>query len=675
MRISRLLSTATLSGLLFTAHPAAGQDHDPVPEIGLEDLVNTEVISASRRTQSIQRVAAAVFVITQEDISRSGARSLADVLSMAPGMEVAHSGNNRWAVTARGNNGRFANKLQVLKDGRSIYSPLFSGVFWEAEDMVLEDIERIEIIRGPNAAMWGSNAVNGTINIITRKARDTQGNLIAFTTGTEDRLNLTARHGTALPNGGHLRLYGKAVDRFAGLRPADGNRATDWSNDGLAGFRADWLLSSGNRLMLTGEAYRNHNADTYNFPDPTKANGVGIVNSVMALSGAHLHGRFESLADDGSELTFQSYLTQRTLEAQHVLHENRNTLDLDLQYRLPPRNDHDLMVGINYRLSADQVSNPPGSYVTFASPSRNFRLLGVFINDEITLQPNKLSLTLGARLENNNYAGTNLQPTARILWTPTAQQSIWGALSRATRTPSRAEGAASMPLSISTSGGIKVLTAYRNSTESTQEAEKMDALELGYRHRYHQNLSFDATIFSHRYRDGITGYGLAQDMSTIGSGYIVQPMVSRNNEHSRVYGIEFSSFIQVSHDWRLQPAYTWMMGRAATDTPNAISDASARKFRERIPRQQISLRSQHELRNGDQLDFWFKYKTRIPDLGIPSRGNLDIRYAWKVDPAIELSIVGQNLLHRSALEYLPNALPSATVEIGRSLHLHAKYRF
>lgn len=661
-----------LCGLLPMSLPAAPQSNDPVPDIGLEDLVDTEVVSAARRVQSLQRVAAAVFVITQEDIARSGARSLADALAMAPGLEVARIGNNRWAVSARGGNGRFANKLQVLKDGRSVYSPLFSGVFWEAEDTVLEDIERIEIIRGPNAAMWGSNAVNGTINIISRKARDTQGGLVAATVGSEDRHNLGVRYGMTLGDTGHLRVYGKSLDRRPDFKP-DGSRASDRGEAGMAGFRADWLLSPGTRLFLNGETYRDRNADTYNFADPTAPNNIGVVHSVMTLTGSHLHGRYESLADDGSEVVVQSYFTQRTLDAQHVLREQRDTFDLDVQYRLAPRGSHDLMIGANYRSSSDTKTSPSGSYVTFASPSRDFRLASVFLNDEIAVVPNRFSVTLGARLENNNYSGTDLQPTARFAWTPDALRTVWGAVSRATRTPSRAEGSASMPLAVDTSTPVEVQTAFRNTTEASHDSEKMDALEFGYRQRFGQNLSVDATVFAHRYRDGLTGRQLAQDFTPF-PAYIIQPVANANGQRARLHGIELAAFVQMAPDWRLQPSYTWMMGKAS-GLGDTISDTNARNYRKKLPRHQLSLRSQHNLGRSGRLDFWFKYKTRNEDLGIPARGNLDIRYAWKANRQLEISLAGQNLLHRRTLEYLPDNLPSATVEIGRSAHLRAEYRF
>jgi iron complex outermembrane receptor protein len=665
-----------LIGLLPVWGSVWGQNPEPVPDMSLEDLINTEVVSASRKSQSLRQVAAAVFVITQEDIARSGARSLPDVLAMAPGIEVAHIGNNRWAVSARGDNGRFANKLQVLKDGRSIYSPLFSGVFWEAEDTVLEDIERIEIIRGPNAAMWGSNAVNGTINIITRKARDTQGGLVAVSAGSEDKSNLTARYGMQLGDAGHARLYAKGVSRRGGYT-GDGSRAGDKGDSAMAGFRADWLLSSGNRLSLNGETYSDHNDDTYRFPDPLKpAPAYSIpLDSTFTLRGGHLQGRFESLRDDGSEIVFQSYFTQRTLEATSILREERRTLDLDFQYRFAPSGGHDVMLGANYRDSSDKTSSPVGSYVTFAAPNRDFKLASVFFNDEITLVPDRVRTTFGARLEHNNFSGTDLQPTARFLWTPNTDQTVWGAVSRATHTPSRAEADASIPQRVlppSPTSPFPVLVQYGGIAKGELKSEKMDAAELGYRHRLGHQLSVDATVFSHRYQDSVSSVlgtpGIVPNPAFLPMFvplYIVQPVNSAHAAYSRVHGLELTVFAQMTPSWRLQPSYTRMQG----------ADEAGKNDMKNAPKHQLSLRSQHNIGQAHQFDLWLKFKSRNEARSIPSRTNLDLRYAWKASRSLEISLVGQNLLHSRTLEYTSDTLPSVPVETGRGAYLRAEYRF
>lgn len=662
--------------------PVLAQTPEPVPDMSLEDLVNTEVVSASRKSESLQQVAAAVFVITQEDIARSGARSLPDVLAMAPGIEVAHIGNNRWAVSARGGNSRFANKLQVLKDGRSIYSPLFSGVFWEAEDTVLEDIERIEIIRGPNAAMWGSNAVNGTINIITRKARDTQGGLLAVSSGTEDTHNITARYGMPLGDAGHMRAYAKTYDRRASFN-TDGSRASDQGDSGMAGFRADWLLSSGNRLSLNGEMHRDHNDDTYRFPDarlpaPAYSNPLG---STMTLNGGHLQGRYESLHDDGSQLAFQTYLTQTTLDAEHVLREERRTLDLDFQYRLAPSERQDFMLGANYRVSSDTLTSPANSYVTFATPSNDFRLASVFANDDITLIPERFRITLGARLEHNNVSGTDLQPTARFLWTPDASRTLWGALSRATRTPSRAEGDVSIPLRVIPNPAPfpPAWVMYQNVGNGTLKSEKTDALEFGYRHRFGQNLSVDATVFTHRNTDGRVPVA-GNPSFPPPFAYLLIPNNTIYAGRSRVSGLELALFAQMTPTWRLQPSYTWMTTKEY-GLGDTASDQSAESGMQRLPHHQLSLRSQHNLPNAQQLDFWLRYRSKMKldtataSVDMPNSTDLDIRYAWKASRSLEFSLVGQNLLHHRTLGYLSDQLPSVPVQTGRGAYLKLDYRF
>jgi iron complex outermembrane receptor protein len=672
-----------LLGVMALAGAARGQAPEPVLDMSLEDLVNTEVVSASRKAQTLQQVAAAVFVITQEDIARSGARNLPDVLAMAPGIEVARIGNNRWAVSARGGTSRFANKLQVLKDGRSIYSPLFSGVFWEAEDMPLEDIERIEIIRGPNAAMWGSNAVNGTINVITRKARDTQGGLLAVSSGTEDTHNVTARYGMPLGDAGHMRVYAKTYDRRASF-DADGSRASDKGDSGMAGFRADWLLSSGNRLSLSGEVNRDRNGDTYRFPDarlPAPAYSSPL-DSTMTLNGGHLQGRYESLRDDGSQLAFQAYLTQTTLDAEHVLREERRTLDLDLQYRLAPSQRHDLMLGANYRVSSDTLTSPANSYVTFATPSRDFRLASVFANDDITLVPERLRITLGARLEHNNFSGTDLQPTARFLWTPDANRSVWGALSRATRTPSRAEGDVSIPLRVEQNPltPLPIWVTYQNVGSGTLKSEKTDALEFGYRQRFGQDLSVDATAFTHRNTDGRIPQTGTMLPPAAPFTYLVLPSNTIYAERSRVSGLELAVFAQMTPTWRLQPSYTWMTTKEY-GLGDTTSDQAAESGMQRLPHHLLSLRSQHNLPHAQQLDFWLRYRSKThldaatASLDMPSSTDLDIRYAWKASRSLELSVVGQNLLHRRTMGYLSDQLPSVPVETGRGAYFKAEYRF
>lgn len=655
---------------------AMAESGGAVPDMSLEELLNTEVTSASRKAQSQQSVAAAVFVITREDIARSGARNLPDLLAMAPGIEVARIGNDRWAVSARGFNGRFANKLQVLKDGRSLYSPLFSGVFWEVEDTVLEDIERIEIIRGPNAASWGSNAVNGTINIVTRKARDTQGGLVAVLAGSDDRGNGVARYGAPLGESGHIRVFGKAVNRRAGFSPS-GGKGDDESDMGMAGFRADFVTAPGNRLMLTGGVVRQHGDDIYRFADPLQPpNYINALRSTLHLHSEYLQARFDSLQDDGSEWSLQAYLVHDYLDSVHTSTQRRTTVDLDAQYHFSPLGTHDLIVGINARSSRDSISTA-SDFLRFRDADREFTLLSVFALDEITLIPERLRISLGARLEHNNFSGAAFQPTARFLWTPNADQTVWGAVSRADRTPSRADMDTIIVASVIPPSGslpVPLLATYMGDNGRSLRSERMDAAELGYRQRFGPSFSLDTSAFIHRYRDVVSLSSGSVDLSTLGLGYAQLPLVSTNDEHGHIYGLEVAAFAQITPAWRLQPSYTWQRA-SIRGSQNPASTSLASRDEGKIPRHMLSLRSQHNLAKAHQLDFWLKYKSRIEAFGIPDRANLDVRYAWAIDRCTDLSLVGQNLLHRRTLEYLSDTLPSAPIEIGRGAYLRLEHRF
>lgn len=647
---------------------------ESVPELGLEELARVDITGATRKAQNLQHVAAAVYVITRDDILRSGAANLADALAMAPGIEAAKIGNNRWAVSARGGTSRFANKLQVLKDGRSLYSPLFSGIFWEAEDLVLEDIERIEVIRGPNAVTWGSNAVNGTINIVTRKARDTQGGLLVAEAGSEDRAGLSVRYGTTLGSNGHLRVYGKGFDRRPGFA-ADGARSVDESAQGMAGFRGDWLLGGGDRLSVVGETFRSRAADRYTWADAQRPPAyVFPIDTHLTLSGSSLQGRYERLADDGGELSLQAFFTHSISQASHVFWSERNTVDVDGQYRFSGLSGHDVVVGANYRQSADSISTQ-SPYVTFRSHQRRFQLASLFVNDEVTVIPDTLRLIAGARFEYNNFSGSALQPTLRFLWTPAPHQTVWGALSRANRTPSRAEFDSSIAAAVVPTAFLPMLLRYQFDPDQKAKSETVDAVELGYRHRFGQALTFDATAFVQRLRNGQVGVPRGGPSAVLGPPpYLQQDVVFHWAQRSLVRGLELSASGQVSPGWRLLPSYTWQYVQARGQG-DPYSDATARQEALSLPRHVFSLRSQFTIDSRQQLDFWFKYKSRNQALGIPDRANLDVRYAWRAGSNLDLALVGQNLLHERGLEYRSGQLPSIPVEIGRSAYLKVEYRF
>lgn len=672
--LTSLLAAAAFS--LATPALAENEPRDAV-DLSLEELLSAEVMTASRKTQRLNDVAAAVFIISREDIERSGATSIPEALRMAPGLQVAQLANNRWAVSARGFNGRFANKLLVLMDGRSIYSPLFSGVIWESEDTLLEDIERIEVIRGPGAAMWGSNAVNGVINIITRKARDTQGNLLVAGVGSEERAFAAFRHGGQTGDG-HYRVWGKAFTRDASVNLA-GQRGNDEWTAGRIGFRGDWPLAAGDRLMISGQAYTGPTGDRWNTPNLASPSGFTPTDMQQIGNGAHLLARHEWIQADGSEATFQTYVEQSETGISNAFHEVRSTFDVDFQQRTHFAQQHDVIWGLGYRYSRDRI-NSQGLFL-FQPQSRDFNLFSAFVHDEITLLPDTLRLILGARLEHNSFTGFEPQPNIRLTWTPSANEALWGAVSRAVRTPSRMELDARADLSVTPANPptlpVNLLTRYVPRDDRTLLAEKVTAFEVGYRHQWNSKLSLDVAAFYNEYdRLRSTGLGPLQ----LALPFLIQTVVPNNNLTARTHGIELSLDYHAAAWWRLQPGYSylWVSSKAPSGDPAEQNVATA--FEGRSPRHQFSLRSSMALPGQRQLDFWLRHVSALEFASrtggvVPAYTTLDIRYAWRPAKGLELSMVGQNLLERRHLEFVPDFLPSETLPIERSLYFKAKWQF
>ena len=677
------LACAVLAQLALAWFPASSVQAQeagasPAIDLSLEELLKADVQTASRKSQRLQDVAAAAFVITREDIERSGATSIPEALRMAPGVQVARLSNNRWAVSARGFNGRITNKLLVLLDGRSIYSPLFSGVLWEAEDTLMEDIDRIEVIRGPGAALWGANAVNGVINIITRKARDTRGTLAVVGTGTEERAFVGLRHGVALESG-DLRFWAKAFNRDTSVDPA-GNPGNDYWRSARVGFRGDWSLDGGRRLTVSGAAGRGDTGDRWNVPSLLAA--TGSVPTLMSQSenSANLLARHEWRLDGGAEASLQGYVSHSSLTIPGQFSEQRNTIDLDFQHRLQLGEVHDVIWGAGYRQSSDAIAS--SGMFSFLPLRQTQRLASVFVQDDISLKPDTLRLVLGGRLEHNTYTGLEFQPNARMVWTPAPRLTFWGAASRAVRTPARAEQDAEVDLRVIPANPPSPAVLVRNFAPAANslQAEVVKALELGYRQQFDDKLSLDVAMFSNRYTRLRGGSSLAPFFDFSPVPHVVQPFVTRNTVRARTHGVELALDWRVSPTWRIQPAYAFMRVRASANGADPAENASAAAYEASAPRQQLSVRSSWTLRDRSQIDVWLRHVGSLPSAdpasqAIPAYTTLDLRYAWRPNPGFELSIVGQNLLQRTHAEFFPDQVPSQLLEVQRGVYVKAKWQF
>ena len=640
-----------------------------VADLSLEELMNIQVVSGSKKLQRIADSASAVFVITAEDIRRSGVTSIPEALRMAPGVEVARFGSNKWAVSIRGFNGRFANKLLVLMDGRTLYTPLFAGVQWELHDTVLEDIERIEVIRGPGAALWGANAVNGVINIITRRAQDTQSALLSAGAGTAERAFGVARFGGSIGEEGAYRVYAKgfARDRFPDAIGQEGR--DDW-NAGSVGFRIDRALGSGDDLLVQGQAFSGRVGERLVsgrlLPPFQATEDIDQKNK-----GAHLLLRWEGGGRTRSATTVQGFVDHAEYHLGSLV-EKRQTLDLELQRRTPWGAAHDLVFGLGYRFSRDDIASI--ETIAIAPENRSTHLWSAFVQDEWALIPERVRLTLGARLEHNSYTGREIQPSARLLWTPSPTQSLWGSVARAVRTPSRAEADGRIrrevlpPLTAANPTPLPVELALTGGREF--DSERLHAFEVGYRNQITPRMSVDMTLFHNRY-EGIRSFtmGATQLQLLAVPPHAVVPVPIGNAGSGRVRGVEVSAEVRPTDGWRLSGflARQWLDFSGATGPDTQLEGSS--------PRHTVSLRSTTSLSRGVEFDLWLRHVDSLPAFSVPSYTSVDARLGWKINRNLDVALIGQNLLDSRRSEFVPDFVGTATYQVPRGAYVKVDWKF
>lgn len=650
-----------------SAAATAGKEPD-FTALSLEELKNVRITSATKFPEPLSEVPAAVFVITQEDIRRSGATTIPDLLRMAPGVQVARVSATEWAVNMRGVNQLFSNKLLVLIDGRSVYSHVFSGVFWDVQDLPLADIDRIEIIRGPGAALWGANAVNGVINIITEHTRHTQGTQVTALGGTQEAVG-TARYGGPAGRHGFYRIFAKTFRRgslFESDRDIfnDSSRG-DWRSY-RGGFRFDWEPATGTeRITLQGGAYANRFDSDLTLPNLSPPY-FREAEEVTRSSGAHVQGRWEHQFSDDSETALQLYYDYYETDVDTAALEV-HTLDLDFQHRFRPHFYHELTWGMNGRLVTDHFDE---SFEASADPAEEtLTFLSAFLQDRIPLLPDRLNLTLGAKFEHNELTGLEVQPSIRLLWTPRPGHALWGAVSRAARVPSRLEtDVVTRPLVVSpVFPGADHPTLLEFQGNPDLDAETLIAYEIGYRFSPADVFWFSTSAFIHDYDRLIALYAQENPLEGPG-GTRLQPYEYRNDLRGESYGFEASAFWQAADRLRFQAAYTFLETRIQTGVANAETDFESLFFDESHPRNQASLRGTFHFPRNVDLDLWFRYVDTLSDNDVGSYHTLDARLAWALRPELELSVVGQNLLQPTHKEF-------SSIEIERGFYVKIDWVF
>jgi iron complex outermembrane receptor protein len=602
-------------------------------QLNVEDLMNVEVTSVTRHPEKLIEAASAIQVITQEDIRRSGATSIPEALRLADNLQVAQKNSHDWAISARGFNTALANKLLVMIDGRTVYTPLYSGVFWDVQDYVLADIDRIEVISGPGGTLWGANAVNGVINIITKSAKDTQGLYVQAGGGSRPEDLADVRYGGALNPDTQFRFYGKYFERGPEVL-ANGDSSSDAWRQGRGGFRVDSDASAIDKLTVQGDVYEGHENEQ--------------TGGTSDTSGENVLGRWSRRISDTSDLGLQTYV-DRTYTSNPaaplivnglefagpgIFQDELTTYDVDFQHRLRIGTANSVVWGLGFRYSHDVVSNAPS--LAFLPHTLDRDLYSLFAQDEIALRPD-LSLTVGSKLERNDYTGFEVEPNVRLSWLLNSNQALWSAISRAVRTPSRIDqdfSEAAPPHFVILEGG------------SDFKSESVVAYELGYRVQFDQQLSASVSSFFNHYND---------IRSTTITPATLLPFFFANGLEGDTYGLEFTSNYQATDTWSLHAGYTLLKEHlhvkpGQIDINDALNETAD-------PQHQFSLRSSLNLPRHTEFDTALRWVDTLhtnngPVVGtVPSYFELDTHLAWHASDRLEFALVGQNLLHNRHPEY------------------------
>ena len=612
---------------------AAEPDAGSLADLSLEELSNVEITSVSKRAERLSDAAASVFVITADDIRRSGVRRLSDALRLAPNLQVTQINASGYAISARGFNGAGAgsNKLLVLIDGRSVYTPLYAGVFWDAQDVMLENVERIEVVSGPGGTLWGVNAVNGVINVITRSAASTQGGLLPAGIGSRDA-DAAFRYGGAFGSDGHYRVYGMYFDQYHTMTESGATQNDAWHKS-QAGFRIDWS-GAGDSLRMSGNGYSA--AEGQPLSGSGSINGVALPLGNISISGANLTGRWEHALGGGSSLSLQGYYDRTDRDAPPTFSESLDIFDVQLQHSLQPIGIHAVAWGGEFRYAMDRVTNatflaftPPRPFFGFLPADVNQKWPSLFAQDEMMLRQD-LRLTVGARLERNDYSGTEFLPNVRIAWKVAPEHLLWTAASRAVRAPSRLDRDTYIPTAppFLLAGGPDF------------RSEVANVYEMGYRGQPTLRLSYSVTLYHADY----------DHLRTAEIGPSRAFLILSNQMQGHSTGIETWGTYQAAAAWRLSAGLSALRERltlrpGSTDTADVIAQQG------RDPTHTWMLRSSFDFPYRTEFDAILRRVSALSDPVVPGYTAIDLRAGWRARQDVELSIIGENLFSGGHAEF------------------------
>jgi iron complex outermembrane recepter protein len=629
-RKSKLLIALAAAGFGAATGADAAPDTQALKTLSFDELSNIEVTSVSKRAQKLSETAAAIEVITRDDIHRSGATNIPEALHLAGNLELVQVNAAQWMVSARGFNAPLSNKMLVLIDGRTVYTPLFSGVFWEAQDVLLEDVDRIEVISGPGATVWGANAVNGVINIMTRGARETQGLYVQGSGGDQYRAG-SMRYGGEIAENTHFRVYGKYREHDSTVSASGVDPGND-VNHGQGGFRLDSVTSGGDLLTLQGDLFENT---------------IDVPPREIVARGANVLGRWSRKVSDVSDFKLQVYFDRMHRDSPGSYDAITTTYDVDFQHQIAVGARHNIVWGAGYR----QVRDDFHSGSIGLQPERvSLETFSAFVQDEIALVPDRLHLTVGTKIEDNDYTGEEWQPSVRLAWQLRDKHMLWTAVSRALRTPARVDRNYYAP------------PVFLGSPDL--QSEKLIAYEVGYRAQPHERVSLSLAGYYNDY-DDIRSVEPANPPAPL-------PVEFLNGQEGRSYGAELSTEYRVNDVWRLRASISELRlsirpKPGSFDNSFGLAEAADSKHH-------ALLRSSFDLPRNLQLDATVRYVSRLDNVqvAVPGYSELDLRFGWLATEQLELAVVGQNLLHDRHPEI---GVPAIRQEIERGVYARISWRY
>ena len=655
----------TLLLVLLCSIPAESAQPDisenPLKNLSLEQLGSIKVTTASKEPEEVWNTSAAVYVITHDDIERSGVTSIPEALRLAPGVEVARIDSSKWSIGIRGFGSRLSRSVLVLIDGRTVYTTLIAGTYWEVQDYLLEDIERIEVIRGPGGTIWGPNAVNGVINIITKSSKDTHGEYVSTGGGNIEQGFFNSRYGSGDGKTFDYRVYAKGFNRGPEYHPDHMN--FDRWRDAQLGFRMDWTANPRDTFSLHGDIYDQGNGesvDVTTYAPPYSR----VVNSTAPLSGANITGSWRRVFSEGNDLQLSAYF-DRTNRQEANFSDIRNTFDVDFldRFRLPARQQISWGLGARSSKGDDRVVT---SGLAFVPYNRTDLLFTAFFQDEIALVSNKLSFSFGTKALKTNYTGVQFEPTARLLWTPRANQTVWAAFTHALRTPS--DGERDFYLLGDTGSvvdGLPLLARFN--ANPNFHSEELNGFEEGYRRLLAKSVYIDLAAFYNHYGDlfseDVTGAPFLE--TNPGPPHILIPAEFGNGLVGTTRGGEIAPDWKVTSRWRLRASYSFLQMELRKGT-NSLDIGTASITAGSSPRHQVLIQSSFDISKAFNLDLDYRYVSALPGLMVPSYSTGDARFAWQAKEHLQLSVVGRNLLQPYHAEF--NSDPGPLVGIKRSVY-------